>query len=113
VKGLAMTKKWFRDNVEVPMAKNGILITLRLVRINNTLKKPGPVFIAMARAAYDAGIITQHLSSLSPFIVDSYDGLGAEYFYRINDDTELGQNWPLLFSTSIQALKPPYGVIGT
>jgi hypothetical protein len=40
------------------------------------MKKPGPVFLEMARAAYTAG---------------------ADYFYRINDDTELMVNWPAKF----------------
>ena len=38
------------------------------VRVNNVMKKPGPVFNEMARVAY----------------LD-----GADFFYRVNDDTEL------------------------
>ena len=58
------------------MRKNGVLITFRKVKVNNTLKKPGPVFLEMARAAYDGG---------------------ADYMYRVNDDTEMLGNWPKVF----------------
>jgi hypothetical protein len=70
--------KWFTDNVQNPLKKNGILITLKSVKVNNTLKKPGPAFLEMARAAYNAG---------------------TDYFYRINDDT--GQYLFLLLIYSI------------
>ena len=54
-------KDWFTNNVEKPLLANGIVMKLRLVKVNNTLKKPGPVFNEMARAAFRAG---------------------ADYFYR-------------------------------
>jgi hypothetical protein len=91
VQGMAEVLLWFKDNVENPMRKNGIKVTLRLVKVNNTVKKPGPVFLEMARAAYNAG---------------------AEYFYRINDDTELMVNWPNIFISGMKRLSVPYGVIG-
>ena len=106
VQGMSKTKKWFKDNIETPMRKNGIKLTLRTVRVNNSLKKPGPVFVEMARAAYIAG---------------------ADYFYRINDDTEMLENWPEHFVRSLHRfpsltpvedgdadkfLKKPYGVLG-
>jgi hypothetical protein len=69
---MAEVQQWFKEHVEGPTHKNGIRVTLRLVKVNNTIKKPGPVFLEMARAAYKAG---------------------AAYFYRINDDTELMVNW--------------------
>ena len=78
--GLKEVTEWFKSKVEKPMLANGIVVTLRLVRVNNTLKKPGPVFNEMARAAYNAG---------------------ASYFYRINDDTELLVNWPSIFTHAI------------
>jgi hypothetical protein len=84
-------QKWFKTNIQSPMALNGVAITLKLVKVNNSLKKPGPVFIAMARAAY---------------------GLGADYFYRINDDTELMGHWPSIFVSAVKALPPPFGVVG-
>ena len=48
-------EKWFKTNIQDPMAANGVSLVLKLVRVNNSLKKPGPVFIAMARAAFDMG----------------------------------------------------------
>ena len=52
---LATIKKWFQSNIQDPMAGNGLSVTLKLVRVNNSVKKPGPVFVAMARAAYALG----------------------------------------------------------
>jgi hypothetical protein len=91
VQGMEEVKQWFKDHVEDPMAANGIRITLRLVKVNNTLKKPGPVFNEMARAAYAAG---------------------AAYFYRVNDDTELLVNWANAFVTALKSLPAPYGALG-
>lgn len=88
---MSEVKAWFLKNVQIPMDANGIFISLRLVRVNNTLKKPGPVFLEMARAAYDGG---------------------AHYFYRVNDDTELSATWPKLFVKTLQSLSSPYGVVG-
>ena len=45
-----------------------------LVQCDNKLKKPGPVF----------NIITKH----------AYD-VGADYIYRVNDDTEMAAPWVL------------------
>jgi hypothetical protein len=61
------------------------------VKINNSLKKPGPVFLAMAREAYNAG---------------------ADFFYRLNDDTEITAPFAKVFVNSIMSLSPPYGVVG-
>lgn len=90
-KGLESVKSWFRENIEHPMKKNNILVTLKPVRVNNNLKKPGPVFNEMARAAYAAG---------------------ANYYYRVNDDTELVDHWPLVFVRALHSLPAPYGVVG-
>tara|TARA_B110000305_G_C19343568_1_gene590451 strand:+ start:766 stop:924 length:159 start_codon:yes stop_codon:yes gene_type:complete len=50
------------------MGERGVSIKFMLVEVENEKKKPGPVFNAMLREAYHAG---------------------ADYFYRLNDDTEL------------------------
>lgn len=84
-------RDWFRRHVEEPMAVNGIRVSLRLVKVNNTLKKPGPVFLEMARAAFNGG---------------------ADYFYRINDDTELLVNWTDAFVKALKSLPKPYGAVG-
>ncbi len=89
--GLDQVRRWFASNVEDPMRLNGIRVSLRLVRVNNTLKKPGPVFLEMARAAYQGG---------------------ANYFYRINDDTELTVNWAAAFVKALHSLPRPHGALG-
>lgn len=35
-----------------------------------------------------------------------------DYYYRLNDDTELLTNWPSIFVQSLRTLGPPYGVVG-
>lgn len=89
--GMGLVKRWFHDHVEAPMAANNVALTLLLVKVNNSVKKPGPVFIAMARAAFE---------------------LGAAFFYRINDDTEITAHWPALFVQAVSSLPPPFGVVG-
>jgi hypothetical protein len=89
--GMAEVKRWFKDNVQDPLAANGIAITLRPVRVNNTFKKPGPVFNEMARAAYTDG---------------------ADYFYRVNDDTELVGTWAKQFVKTVHQFTPPIAIVG-
>jgi hypothetical protein len=68
----------FRDCIPLQVVLN---IDVVFVRVRNDERKPGPVFIKMAQVAYD---------------------LGAEFFYRVNDDTEFIQLWATPF---IQALE--------
>jgi hypothetical protein len=83
---------WWDEQIEQPMKQNGIMITLEPVKVMNHLKKPGPVFIEMARRAYS---------------------LGVNYIYRVNDDTEFKGHWPKLYVRGLQSLEPPFvGVIG-
>lgn len=89
--GMAEVKQWFKENVQDPLAANGIAISLRPVRVNNTFKKPGPVFNEMARAAYTDG---------------------ADYFYRVNDDTELVGDWAKQFVTTVHKFTPPVAIVG-
>lgn len=88
---MSEVKKWFKQNVQEPMAVRGVKITLKCVRVNNTLKKPGPVFLEMARTAYKSG---------------------ADYFYRVNDDTEMLERWPNGFVQALHKLPAPHGVVG-
>lgn len=37
---------------------------------------------------------------------------GADYFLRINDDTELLRNWARVYSHTLMSLGIPYGVVG-
>lgn len=85
-------KSWFTENVQKPLALHGIPIYLASKGITNTLKKPGPVFIAMARELYTA-----------------HD---TDYYYRVNDDTEFLVNWPSKFVNTLRQLSAPYGVVG-
>jgi hypothetical protein len=89
--GMGKTKAWFKQHIQDILEQNGIQISFLPVKVRNTLKKPGPIFIAMARAAYEAE---------------------ADYFYRVNDDTEMVGRWPSRFVGALQKLPPPYGVVG-
>jgi len=62
-------------------SKANVDIMLKMVVVRNEMKKPGPVFLEMAVVAY---------------------GIGAEYFYRVNDDTEFMQPWAKVYSHAIQ-----------
>merc|ERR1712178_619489 len=90
-KGMKEVKEWFVENVEKVMANVGVELKLLTVRVDNTLKKPGPVFIEMARGAYDNK---------------------ADYFYRINDDTELMNKWPSSFVKAVSSIQGKIGVVG-
>jgi len=73
---------WMRERVVGPLRKfRGIEADFVLLPFNNTIRKPGPVFnYMMAAAAED----------------------GADYLYRINDDTEFtGREWT---SQAVRAL---------
>ncbi|GMH47863.1 hypothetical protein TrVE_jg8967 [Triparma verrucosa] len=90
--------QWLDDNMAKPMALAGVRISFLYVQVDNTLKKPGPVFNAMLKEAYIAG---------------------ADYFYRLNDDTELlvgrgegEHHWAKAFIGALSSLGPPYGVAG-
>ena len=89
--GMKEVLTWWQQQMEIPLRNHHIQIRLRLVKVNNQLKKPGPVFLEMARAAYEDG---------------------AQYFYRVNDDTEFLSHWPQLFVETLQSLSTPYGVVG-
>jgi len=45
--GMQEVLSWFDTHVQSVMAKKGILIEIKSVRVNNSLKKPGPVFVEM------------------------------------------------------------------
>ena len=84
--------RWWKSNVEDPMARNNINIKLHLVSVFNKSNKPGPVFNEVARTAYHSG---------------------ADYFFRVNDDTELTVNWANQFVRALQSLTPyTVGVVG-
>lgn len=90
--GKVAVQNWFREHISLPLEQKGVSAQLAFTAVNNTLRKPGPVFNAMAR--------------------NIYDHYKADYYYRINDDTELVDRWPTIFVQTLQQMKPPYGVVG-
>ena len=70
-----MMTHWFDQNVRSIMEKRGMNIKLKLVCVENKVMKPGPVFLEMARVAH---------------------AMGADYMYRVNDDTEVKSCFSLL-----------------
>ena len=61
----------------------GIHIDVTLIRVVNEIQRPGPVFNEMARVAYD---------------------MGVDYFFRVNDDTEILHPWASSFIHTIQVI---------
>ena len=47
--GMMTVHKWFLENVQQPMMENGIRVSLKPVKVNNTIKKPGPVFLGQCK----------------------------------------------------------------
>lgn len=70
-----------QENIQAKLSPVNLKIELLLVAVDNTLQKPGPVFLEMARAAYKQGV---------------------DYFYRVNDDTELLNPWVVKFVSSLE-----------
>ena len=89
--GWKEVEDWFEKNAASVCKERGFECTLKGVQVNNVLKKPGPVFNVMAKAAYAAG---------------------ANYFYRLNDDTELTSKWVDEMVGVLKGWGPPYGVVG-
>ncbi|CAM9341488.1 unnamed protein product [Discosporangium mesarthrocarpum] len=89
--GRRRVKDWFDRTIGKPAAKRGISIRLELVRVNNKIRKPGPVFTAITKEAY---------------------AMGASYFYRVNDDSEMVSPWARKFVDTLEQMGPPYGVVG-
>jgi len=56
-------------------------IKVKMVSVKNDLQKPGPVFLEMAKAAYE---------------------MNADYFFRTNDDSESLQPWARVFADALQ-----------
>lgn len=89
--GMSTTRAWIDQHIIKVLGSRNIELSFMPVPVKNTIKKPGPVFIGMARAAYEAG---------------------ADFMYRLNDDTELVGRWPQRFVNALKSLPPPYGVVG-
>lgn len=78
-------------HVQSILARSHINIMLVLKKVENEIKKPGPVFNDIARMAYSRG---------------------TDYIYRVNDDSEFLSPWAYKFVRSLQGMGSPYGVVG-
>jgi hypothetical protein len=81
--GVQRGRDWFEKHVRERLAAMNINAELRFAKVDNTVKKPGPVFTGITRAA--------HFEA------------NADYIYRVNDDTELATRWAKHF---VSALAP-------
>ena len=82
--GVARARAWFEASIATPLAAANMDVELRFVKVDNTAKKPGPVFAAMTRAAYAAW--------------------KADYIYRVNDDTEFKTKWARPFVNALASM---------
>jgi len=91
--GQMQVEQWFKEHMGLPFAKRGLSVELAMVQVDNKLKKPGPVFNKITKHAYD---------------------IGADYIYRVNDDTEMASPWAHAMIKQLKALPPPalVGAVG-
>ena len=90
---VAEVRAWMSSELIAPLAKEGVVLKAALLRFENVLRKPGPAFnYMMAAAAAD----------------------GADYLYRVNDDTEfVGAGWASQAVAALRSYSPPnVGVVG-
>ena len=64
----AEVSSWIASEIVAPLAAAGVILRFALLRFDNVLRKPGPAFNFMMAAAADDG---------------------ADYLYRVNDDTQV------------------------
>jgi hypothetical protein len=89
----AEVRSWISTELSAPLAALGVTLRFALLRFENVLRKPGPAFnFMMAAAAAD----------------------GAEYLYRVNDDTQfVGAGWAAQAVGALRRYSPPnVGVVG-
>jgi len=87
-----LVRQHLQDYLLAPLGQRGIRSNATILRYNNTLRKPGPVFnFMMAAAAAD----------------------GADFLYRLNDDTALVDAWASQAVAALRSFDPPFvGVVG-
>ena len=85
---------WMEVHVKEPAAKRGVSADFEILTVENTARKPGPVFNAMAAA-----------------VRQNED---VEFIYRVNDDTEFAsKGWTSKLVGALRRLGgPAYGVVG-
>lgn len=91
-RGRKLLRIWAAKNIVTPLKGRGIACRVTILRFDNPYRKPGPVFNFMMKAAE----------------VD-----GADYLYRINDDSEFSNKWAGVATSTLRAFNPPnMGVVG-
>ena len=88
----AAVRAWLDARLVAPLTSAGLRARHALLRFDNALRKPGPIFnFMMAAAAAD----------------------GADYLYRINDDTEFVTPWVAQALGTLRGYEPSnVGVVG-
>ena len=89
----AEVRDWITHALVTPLQAAGVTLRFALLRFENVLRKPGPAFNFMMAAASEDG---------------------AEYLYRVNDDTEfLGAGWASQAVSALQSFDlPNVGIVG-
>lgn len=88
----AAVRAWLDASLVAPLAARGVTARHALLRYVNLLRKPGPVFNFMMAAAYEDG---------------------ADYLYRVNDDTRFTGAWAGTAAARLASFSPPnVGVVG-
>lgn len=88
---LDVARQFFQRWVTDVLAKRGIVAKLVFSTWDNPSHKPGPAFNFVTGVAYADG---------------------ATYIYRVNDDQSFDSPWARAMVDALQAMGPPYGVVG-
>jgi len=89
---IADLAKTFEEEVAKPTRQQGVSIELILEGFQNSLRKPGPMFNFLSASALQDG---------------------ADYVYRVNDDTEFRTLWASSYVLQLATFNPPnVGVVG-
>ena len=83
---------YFQARIAAPLKRLGVSVSLSLVAFQNDAHKPGPAFNVAAAVAYADG---------------------ADFLFRLNDDTVLGERWASALVAALVNNDPPLvGVAG-
>ena len=119
VKTQTAVADWLQKHWVAVAKARGIEAAYQLLPVRNTLKKPGPVFNALAAAVSGNGgngggaIAGSRATTAAAEVADV-----ADYIYRVNDDTEFKRDsWTSKFVKALQKLRssdesPLLGVVG-
>ena len=85
-------REWVLHHVVMPLAKRYIAVRFSIMQFKNTLHKPGPAMNFAMEAAFEDG---------------------ADFFCRINDDTEFLDKFTTPSIARLRKFSPPFlGVVG-